>query len=131
MNSPYRSPDAKHWAIRLIVAFALLAVSACIIGPKQDDPESASADLADTGTAATDTGRSGPEDTSLAPFDETGVAADVGTSSDTMAPDGGADGSSKTCNDAGDAGDAGGAGEVGCPEAGPADAGGGDAVTSG
>jgi hypothetical protein len=120
--------SALHWAIRLTVAFALALVSACIIGPKQDDPETQAATNADTGFAADDDARANPSDTQVPPADETGALTDATTSGDTAAgPDSGlkvdgGDGGGG-CTDAADAGDA---ADGGCREDG-----GGDAVSGG
>lgn len=113
-----------HWAIRLTVAIVLAFLSACIIGPKQDDPESAAVDVSDTGTMAVeDTARSNPSDTSGPPADETGAlieaGADTSTSGDTAPKvDAG------PCGDGG--ADSGDAADGGCSEVG-----GGDAVAGG
>lgn len=116
------------------MAFALAGLTACIIGPKQDDPESA-ADVEDTGSGgAEDTKPATPStDTGAGSFGESGLAADVGTSSDTATTDAvsDTDAASDTgklpCGDAGDAGDSGDVGDGGCSGA----DGGGDAITGG
>jgi hypothetical protein len=86
-----------------MVAFALAGITACIIGPKQDDPETAA--FADTGPvdtgdfAVSDTGRSDPDVSSL-PGDDAGALHDAVS---------GADSAPKAdvgCGDASDAGDA-------------------------
>ncbi len=106
MKSLAPRATTRHWAIRLIVASVLCGVTACIIGPKQDDPETAGVDVTDTGVV--DTGSEftadtrTPEDVSTVPHDETGALTDGAPSSDTgiAKVDGGA------C-DGGDAADAG------------------------
>lgn len=109
MNPLVPSPSTRHWAIRLTVAFALCGITACIIGPKQDDPETAAV-VQDGGPADTgvfdfaDTGRADPGDVSSTPGTETGVISDTAP-----ADVGGADAPKPTdggCGDGGDASDA-------------------------
>lgn len=104
------------------MASVLCGLTACIIGPKQDDPDTVGVDVTDTG--ATDTGseftsdtRTPDPDASTGPHDETGGLTDGAPMGDTGVAkvDGG------PCGDAGDAGDG---GDAGC------DGGGADAVGS-
>jgi hypothetical protein len=80
------------------MAFALAGLTACIIGPKQDDPETADPGLEDTGVV--DTGRAVESDTSFpVPMDEAGLTdapSSIDAASDTAASD---TGGAKTCAD--------------------------------
>jgi hypothetical protein len=127
VKSQEPTSNVRHWAIRLIVAFALASATACIIGPKQDDPESDITAGADSGVGdgafSEDPGR--VSDTSFPAEDTATTIPDAASSSDTAASDTGA----PPTIDGGCGGDAaadgGDAGETGC------DSGGGDAVSDG
>jgi hypothetical protein len=119
VNPLVPSPSTRHWAIRLTVAFVLCGITACIIGPKQDDPETTAAVEQDSGTSAldtgvfdqADTGRGGPPDASSMPGEETGALTDGAVDAPKPADSG--------CADGGDASDA------------ACDSGGADAVSGG
>lgn len=120
MKSLAPSPNVRHWAIRLTVAAGLALATACIIGPKQDDPEAADLGGADVGAAADtfvaeDTNRTSPDASTVPGDDGSGGLVDGAESPDTAPP-------AKTDGGCGDAGDA---SEVGC------EAGGTDAVADG
>lgn len=109
-----RSPMVEHarrWIV--LVALAAGALTACVIGPKQDDPSSAS--IADTGTGEFDSGAGGGDDSALED-NETGKLTDATSGADSLAPSpdtaaadtaapkdascGDADGGSDACGDA-------------------------------
>lgn len=118
------------WVRLVVVAVATVGASACIIGPKQDDPATLSSDknVEDTSLGASDTATATPsDDTSPGLFVDSAVA-DVG-SSDTGTVPPPADTGCAT-----DAADASDAGETGCQpaDAAPTDVdGGSDAVSDG
>jgi hypothetical protein len=75
------------WARLLVVATTVAGASACIIGPKQDDPESLvdPKRQPDTGTFS-DSGVASPEDTSPALFADSAPSPDAVASSDAGPP---------------------------------------------
>lgn len=112
------------WVRLLVVAVATVGASACIIGPKQDDPSTLSSDknVEDTSVGAADTGAATPsEDTGTGLFTDAPVADTSSSDTNTMPPpaDAGCE------SDAGDAD-----GDAPC---GPSDAadGGSDALSDG
>lgn len=112
------------WVRLLVVAAATVGASACIIGPKQDDPSTLSSDktVADTSVGGADTGTAVPnEDTGTGLFTDAPVADTSSSDTNTMPPPTDAACEAET-GDA-DAGDA---------RCGPSDAdGGSDAVSDG
>lgn len=127
MKSPAGLTNAKHWAIRLTVAFAVAALSACIIGPKQDDPETAATTESDTGSVE-DTTHADPADTGVATtLDEAGFSSDTSPAADAAGSD---SGTKSACGDAGDASDAGDADGAVMDAAGCRKDGGSDALTA-
>jgi hypothetical protein len=94
----------KRW---LLFLCAVLGSSACVIGPKQDDPVSGATGGKDTGVSAEDssdrTDDTGTvDDATVEPPGDAGGGADTSTSTDSAAADAPADGS-----DGGSDGDAG------------------------
>jgi hypothetical protein len=69
----------KRW---LLVLSVLLASSACVIGPKQDDPASGASTSEDTGVSSSDTGTGAFDDATVTPADDAGGGADTLTSDD-------------------------------------------------
>jgi len=112
-------------AVLVAVLLGAGALSACIIGPKQDDPEpSLKVGEGDTGVSF-DAGGGGPQDTDANDKLDDATVTDTGTSAsvdaapppadacgdgDACVPDGGADGASDAPDAATDASD--GAGDV-------------------
>ncbi len=117
MNRPTPSGSRPTWWLVVLgIALGALALSACIIGPKHEDPSDEVATVADTGMgfdANPSDGTSGdapppPED---APVSDTGVAGDsdkgdVGKGPCSDGGDAGGDADGGCPPDGGDAGDA-------------------------
>lgn len=92
------------WVRLAVVAAAVAGASACIIGPKQDDPEAANiGDLADSALPPADDAGTKTGDTSTGPFNEAGAEADAALS-DTVAPLADTGGCMTDASDAGDGG---------------------------
>ncbi len=112
------------WVRLLVVAVATVGASACVIGPKQDDPATLTDNGPDDGSLGADTDRSVPsEDTATGVFsDSAGGGADTTVGDTTFVPPM----ETGCATDAADAGDAADAEETRCGEDG-----GGDAVSDG
>jgi len=84
---------------------AVAGASACIIGPKQDDPEAATiGDLADSALPPADDAGTKTGDTSAGPFNEAGAEADATAAGDSATPFADTGGCMTDASDAGDGG---------------------------
>ena len=97
------------WVRLVAVAATVAGASACIIGPKQDDPETLidPKNNADSGTfgadASADTWRVTEDVGTIQPFLDSGAAADSGAPTDAGAPESDAGCLTDAASDSGDA----------------------------